>query len=358
MARARSEHHAAVSETAVRKTVTLIVYAGNRTLWTDGSLTLTVSDPLDGRVLLRQRAKSTVEIQLDLPFDSGQVYPLAVTAARHRPAWHLISRNDFLRAAGSGRIERDDTVLRLLLVPKPFASPDLDEGWQALQRLGSPFTSANGLPQAEYLALGLAEKMAVLNLEAKLRATYLGTTSLLSFVRGIRRVMSDRVFVYLVAEAKQLIQLSVDFGGAAGHDLREDAAWLGAHPDSWKHQLFVEGNVQVSFAREPEMLGTEGGRSEPCYSADVDVDLGRGISHAAEWLRNNVLQPGHKTEQDIVYGLLYDQGILPAYTLTPVAMKAARPGGVAARRMARPVARKRAVPRRKPRTRKTSRRRA
>ena len=38
----------------------------------------------------------------------------------------------------------------------------------------------------------------------------------------------------------------------------------------------------------------------------------------AEYLRNNVFQPGHKTDQHDVYTLLYAQGILPAYTLAQI----------------------------------------
>ena len=56
------------------------------------------------------------------------------------------------------------------------------------------------------------------------------------------------------------------------------------------------------------------------HSADVDIDLGRGLAHAKEWLENNVFRPGHKTNQALVYGLLYTQGILPRYTLDPGAV--------------------------------------
>jgi hypothetical protein len=51
----------------------------------------------------------------------------------------------------------------------------------------------------------------------------------------------------------------------------------------------------------------------------VDIDLGRGLAHAKEWLENHVFKPGHKTNQALVYGQLYTQGILPQYTLDPVA---------------------------------------
>lgn len=323
----------------MRKTVTLLMYGGDRTLWSGDRLTLAVIDLVGGRTLKQQQlAGAAAEIQLDLPFDAGQVYPLTVGAPRHRAAWHLVSRSDFLRGAGAERVERDDTILRLLLVPRPFASSDLAAGWQALQRLGSPVAAAGGLPETDYLTLGTAEQMALLNIEAKLRATYLAGVPILSHVRGVRHIRPDRLFLYLAAEAKELARRSPDFGAAPGHDAPADAPWLRAHPDSWKHQRFVEGNAQISFASDPEPWGPPGGATEACYSADVDIDLGRGLSHAAEWLRNNVFQPGHKTEQDVVYGMLYNQGILPAYTLQPAAAAGRRAaGGVRRPQRARPA---------------------
>src|SRR5688500_3037325 len=104
----------------MRKTLTLVVYAGDRTLWTGGGLKLTLRDLPRGRTLKQQTlAGAAAEIELDLPFDSGQIYPLTVSAPRHREAWHLVSRADFLRGTGTDRVERDDTVLRLMLVPSP-----------------------------------------------------------------------------------------------------------------------------------------------------------------------------------------------------------------------------------------------
>ena len=41
------------------------------------------------------------------------------------------------------------------------------------------------------------------------------------------------------------------------------------------------------------------------HSADVDIDLGRGLAHAKEWLENNVFRPGHKTNQALVYAQMY-----------------------------------------------------
>jgi len=70
----------------------------------------------------------------------------------------------------------------------------------------------------------------------------------------------------------------------------------------------------LSFSKEAVPIG---GVSSMVHSADVDIDLGRGLAHAKEWLENNVFKPGHKTNQALVYAQLYAQGILPKYTLDP-----------------------------------------
>ena len=71
------------------------------------------------------------------------------------------------------------------------------------------------------------------------------------------------------------------------------------------------------------------------HSVDVDIDLGRGLAHVVEYLDNNVFRRGHKTDQTLIYGLLYAQRILPLYTLDPVAATTSR----AARLRAAPPAR-------------------
>ena len=98
---------------------------------------------------------------------------------------------------------------------------------------------------------------------------------------------------------------------------------LPGHPDSWKHTRFAEGNVQLSFSKDAMPL-PGGDRASMVHSADVDIDLGRGLAHAKEWLENNVFKPGHKTSQALVYALLYAQGILPRYILDPAADTTAR----------------------------------
>src|SRR4051812_27094171 len=103
----------------LRKRVTTILYGSDRNIWAGGPVELDLTDLVasGGPRRLHQGvvSHSTVELNLDLPFDAGQIYGLRFSAPQHRPAWHLIRREDFIRS-GQG-VEHDDVILRLMLVP-------------------------------------------------------------------------------------------------------------------------------------------------------------------------------------------------------------------------------------------------
>ncbi len=153
-----------------------------------------------------------------------------------------------------------------------------------------------------------------LNIEAKLRETVLGGSPLISFVRGVNHVAVDRVFLLCDPELKARMPRATDFADAPGHARTQGFPHIPDHPDSWKHVRFAEGNIQLSFSKD---AAPANGGSSVVHSADVDIDLGRGLAHAKEWLENNVFRPGHKTNQALVYALLYAQGIIPRYALDP-----------------------------------------
>lgn len=298
------------------KRVTTILYGADRRLWRGGPLQIRISDVFaSGGPSLIYRGdteESTVEFALQLPFDSNQVYGLTFSAPGHHPAWQLIWRQDFIR--GEEPVERDDIVLRLMLVPKAPGTSDLPHGFDRLTQAASPLVApGRGVDTAQFGGLEPAAQMALLNIEAKLRESAVGGRSLLSFVRAVRHVAVDRLFLCFDASLKALLASARDFAGAPGHGVPKAYPELPAHPDSWKHTRFPEGNIQLSFSAEPIALSGDAGAL--VHSADVDIDLGRGIAHAAEWLENNVVTPGHKTSQVLVYGLLYAQNILPCYTL-------------------------------------------
>jgi hypothetical protein len=301
-----------------QKRVTVILYASDRSLWTGGPVQITVTDLFAAggrRVVFRGRTDAaTVELKVDLAFDAGQVYALAFSAPRHRPAWQFVRRLDFMRAPEQS--ERDDLILRLMLVPDKPAATDAEDGHARLSQAGSPFVApVTGLQAAAFKGLDVPAQMAFLNIEAKLRETTIDGAPLLSFVRGVRHVAADRVFLSFDPALKARMPRAPEFAGAPGHPAPNTPSGLPAHPDSWKHTKFAEGNVQLSFSREAEPGGPG---ASAIHSADVDIDLGRGLAHATEWLHNNVFAPGHKTSQALVYALLYTQGILPLYTLEPV----------------------------------------
>jgi hypothetical protein len=300
------------------KQLTVVLYGCDRNLWRGGPLKIRISDIFaSGGPKLLYRGETdaaTLDLQLELPFDAGQLYGFTFSAPGHRPAWRLVRRIDFISPSDS--VELDSLLLRLMLVPDSPGTSDLPNGFGQLVRRASPFAAPGGLDEAMFQSLPTAAQMACLNIEAKLRATLVDGTSVLSFVRGVRHVAVDRAFLFFESGLKDRVARVADFAGAAGHDAPESVPDLPAHPDSWKHTRFAEGNVQLSFSRDTMPL--PGGNGILVHSADVDIDLGRGLAHVVEWLENNVFRPGHKTNQALVYALLYDQNILPAYVLDAV----------------------------------------
>jgi hypothetical protein len=339
------------------KRVTAILHGCDRNLWQGGPLKVRISDLFAaGGPKLKYEGEikgSSVEFKLELPFDAGQVYGLLFAADDHRPAWQLLRHAEFVRQG----VERDDLILRLMLVPDSPGTSDLPNGLQRLQQRGSPLADAQGgLSDEAFNKLPVAAQMAFLNIEAKLRETYVEGASLLSFVRAVNHVAVDRLFIQVDAALKDRVARAADFAGAAGHNAPRQPPGLPNHPDSWKHRRYGEGNVQLSFSSEAMAL-SGGGR---VHSVDVDIDLAKGLAHVVEWLENNVFRPGHKTDQAIVYGQLYGQGLYPDYALDPLPATTERAFALTRARL-RPVraakkrepARPRARPRKAPARRRT-----
>ena len=307
------------------KRLTIILFGSDRNLWTGGPLRFRVTDVFaaGGPKLLHQGKtdSATLDLRLQLPFDAGQMYGFDFTAPGHHPAWQLVRRSDFIRLPEA--VEGDDVILRLMLVPEKPGTRDLSQGFQRMLERASPFTAPGaGLADQTFAELGVANRMALLNIEAKLRETFVDGSSLLSFVRAVRHVAVDRLFLLVDASLKDRLARAADFAAAPGHPAPQIAADIPAHPDSWKHRRFAEGNVQLSFSADA--TPRPGDLAGPVHSVDVDIDLGRGLAHVVEWLDNNVVRRGHKTDQVMIYALLYAQRILPFYTLDPVSATTAR----------------------------------
>jgi hypothetical protein len=308
------------------KAITLIILRADRKLWTGGPVRLQVTDlnvkdPSKGLKVIHDKplaaGVSTVLINLDLFFNAGQVYGITIDADGHRSAWQLINRQSFIREEGATKIEVDGMTMRLMLVPEKPTSSDLDAGYDLLAAAASPMVAdKGGLKKPDYLALEPAEKMALLNIDAKLRETRINGASLLSFVQGLELVAVDRLFLLVRPELKQLVKTSSDFASAPGHKAPTNVTVsLPAHPASWKHTRFGAGNLQLSFAKDSQPLPADTTRQ--VFSVDADIDLERGLLHVAEFLDNKI-HPNKKTNQTLVYALLFSQGIIPNYTLSPV----------------------------------------
>jgi hypothetical protein len=287
------------------KRLTILIYGPDRDLWQGGKATLTVTrvEPGNARELKRvvlPPKTSTVNVSMNPHFDRDQSYLIVLTSAKHRTAWCAVTHETFIRRDSGVSIEREEAFLRLLLVPNKTSMMDETESYTRMLEAASPFVTSPGLPLEAYSALKPAAKMAVLNIEAKLRDTRIGGISLLSMVCGIHRPEVDRVFLLMTAEAKRLVRESAEFVSAGGHP---------GHPDSWKHNKYPAGNLQLSFARDPHPAG-----GTLAFSVDVDIDLAKGAAHVIEWLDNNVFEV-NKTDQTRVYALLYGQGITPYYRL-------------------------------------------
>ena len=304
------------------KTITLIILRADRELWNGGPTRLRVTDMRDGLRVLKeadlQQGQSVIEVNLDLEFDAGQVYAVSVDAPGHRAAWQLVKRRSFLREEGGTTVEVKGLMMRLMLVPDDPESFDLPGGYEKLVQAGSPAVSGlNGWTSAAYGQLEDAGRMAFLNLDAKLRDTRINGVSLLSYVQGMSHVSVDRLFLYVKPELKQLVDDSPDFASAPGHGVPANTTVpLPSHPDSWKHNRFGAGNLQLSFSADTVPLPNDA--AARVYSVDADVDLERGLLHVAEWLDNKFIHPSRKTNQTLVYALLFSQGIIPHYTLSPV----------------------------------------
>ena len=297
------------------KRMTVVLYGCDRNVWRGGPIDVRISDIFAAggpRPLYEGRSEeATIDMRLQLPFDAGQVYGFTFSAPGHRPAWQLVRRVDFIRPGE--RVEADDVILRLMLMPDVPGTTDLPKAFARIQQIGSPFAApGSGIPPEAFEELTDPAKMAFLNIEAKLRETSIDGSPLMSFVRGVSHVAVDRVFVRFDPGLKARMARATEFASAPGHAAPKRLPDLPDHPDSWKHVRFAEGNIQLSFSKD-----AASGGSSPVHSADVDIDLGRGLAHAKEWLENNVFRPGHKTNQALVYAQLYSQGILPRYTLDP-----------------------------------------
>jgi hypothetical protein len=163
--------------------------------------------------------------------------------------------------------------------------------------------------------------MAFLNIEAKLRETFIDGAPLMSFVRAVRRA-ARRVFLPIRGWTEGADESLGDFAGRQVTARRRGFPICPDIPTAGSNTV-LKGN-QLSFSKNQWHFRQ--GASSLVHSADVDIDLGRGLAHAKEWLDNSVFRPGHKTDQSRRCALLYARGFFPVrWTLFPRPRRAAPP---------------------------------
>ena len=125
------------------KRLTVILYGCDRAIWRGGPVDLRIVDIFAAggpRPLYEGRSEeATIDLRLQLPFDAGQVYGFTFSAPDHRPAWQLVRRAEFIRAAE--QVEVDDVILRLMLMPDSPGTSDLPNAFERIRQIGSPFAA-------------------------------------------------------------------------------------------------------------------------------------------------------------------------------------------------------------------------
>ena len=295
--------------------IILDLRGADRESWNNGTVSLTLRKfGLGGlreweRVVISTTTDEfPVDIEEDLTFNRGEDYYLDVKAPNHHRNYWILNRHHF--SEDGAEIQR--ATLKMILIPKRIpSSTNLRGGFNKLEALNSPFVQQpDGISRKEYEALTVPAQMALLNFEAKLRATEIACEPLINSVTGLVRtglaevpdVDPDRIYVEMKERVKTALRDRKKRRAA-----QFTCAKLGhkGHPHSWKQQAFPRGNLQLSFSEYPIDIFD----GESLYSVDVDIDLERGNRHAPEVLFGGTTNPA------IVYSLLYTQGICPPYTL-------------------------------------------
>lgn len=289
-------------------TLKISVFDASRQLWTGPEIRLVVRDPFansNNKKLVDQTIKkgtNSITVK-ELPTDKGQQYILFLDAKKHR------SHSVYPVKPEPGA----ETPVNIMLIPNDPVPDFSDFSYKNLKGQ-SPFFHAalsDAISEADFLALAKADKefggsrmAALLNIEAKLRATALKDDLAVAFIRKFSDIASlepDRIKVSVAENMPS----SVRAMKKTFNELNEQFNELNhkGFPVSFKEAVTF-CSLQLSFAKK----ATEG-----LLAADIDIDLLTDIGHFAEVIRNKITKM--KTDQFTIYGLLFDQGIQPLYTL-------------------------------------------
>ena len=285
--------------------VALVDGAGKE--WSGPQVRVTLRDPFtsSNNKILKDvniaKGKSGVIIE-GVPADAGQRYMLFVDADGHR------SHSVF-----PVKPRPNTVVTKKMMLVRNNPEPDFSSFTFKRLRAASPeFHQALSRNITEEIFLGLADAdakfgrariAALLNIEAKLRATTLKEGNAATYVKLVEKIECcepDRVKAFVDPKMPKHVDSHDDFS-----ELNEDLNEMNhkGFPVSFKEKVPF-GSLQLSFAKTPGENGLD---------ADIDIDLFTDIGHFGEVIKNKVTKM--KTDPFTVYVLLFDQGISPLYTL-------------------------------------------
>jgi hypothetical protein len=288
-------------------TINVSVFDGTRELWHGPEVQLVLMDPFTSssnkKLADKRMKKGTNTILLDgVPTDAGQRYILFLNAEKHRG--HAVFPIKPLPDS--------ETPVNVMLIPKDPTPNFATFTYKELKLRSPQFHSAisQNISESDFLSLaktdakfGQIRMAALLNIEAKLRATALKQGQAVDYVRAFKNLDScerDRVKVDVAENMPSNVRGLKTFS-----ELNEDLNEMNhkGFPVSFKEKVAF-CSLQLSFAKRAQ---------NGLLAADIDIDLLTDIGHFGEVIKNKITKM--KTDPFTVYVLLFDQGIRPLYTL-------------------------------------------
>src|SRR5829696_5090051 len=288
-------------------TINVSVFNAARQPWAGPEVRLVLTDPFTSssnkKLVDKTMKKGTHKIVLEgVPADAGQRYILFLDADKHR------SHSVFpVKPAADAA-----TPVNVMLIPNDPVPNFSSFNYHELQLRSPQFHGAlsEGVAEGDFLGLpksdskfGNVRMAAILNIEAKLRATALKQGRAVDYMRVIKNLdccERDRIKAEVASDMPAQVRGLKTFG-----ELNEDLNELNhkGFPVSFKEKVAF-ASLQLSFAKKSQV---------GLLSADIDIDLLTDIGHFGEVIKNKITKL--KTDPFTVYALLFDQGIRPLYTL-------------------------------------------
>jgi hypothetical protein len=283
------------------------IFDASRNLWRGPEVRLVLTDPFTNstnKKLVDINVKKGINnVVIDsVPTDAGQRYILFVNADNHRS--HAVFPVKPLPDA--------ETPINIMLIPNDPVPNFSDFTYNELKLKSPQFHSAlsKNISESDFLGLatsdaefGAIRMSALLNIEAKLRATALKQGNAVDFIRPFKNLEAcerDRIKVDVAADMPGNVK-----GLKTFTELNPDLNELNhkGFPVSFKQKVAF-CSLQLSFAKAAE---------NGLLAADIDIDLLTDIGHFGEVIKNKITKM--KTDAFSIYVLLFDQGIRPLYTL-------------------------------------------